>query len=539
LFEPDPLGPPSDANTLERMLGRTASLLQARGCGVLLWDEDKGQLCAMAPFSGLNDEQLRELDFPVAGASLAPVVQNDRHVLLHQFEDATADTERFRSLGIQNALGVPLALERRDEANDVVERQVMGVCCAFDKHYGRQFDQEDARLLAMMARQVSAVLVTSRLYWNAVEARRRLYATVESMAVGLIAISPSGMITQINSAARRALGIVDQGWIGRSYQEVVQNTELQEAIEKARKGDDAADISDFQPREVKLPVRVGGNVEERIFRVQSEPIVAEDSQALGWVVVLEDVTDIRQAEQLKTSFVAAASHELRTPLTSIRGFVATLLQAGEGGFDWETQAEFLEIVDTEAERLGQLLDDLLNTARIESGMAIQFNFTALDLNLLITRVVKLQSSYVRGHTIDVKVEQLPTVMADEGKVLQVLNNLLSNAIKYSPNGGVITVEAVEENGGVRISVTDQGMGIPKEALANMFQRFYRVEGSHMVGIKGTGLGLYLIKHLIEGHEGKIWVDSEFGHGSTFSFWLPKEPSPQGQPMGENGTGAVK
>src|SRR5947207_1858584 len=110
------------------MLGRTASLLQARGCGVLLWDEDKGQLSAMSPFSGLTDDQLKELDFPVAGAALAPVVQNDRHVLLHQFEDSATDVQRLRSLGIQNALGVPLALERRDEANDVVERQVMGVC---------------------------------------------------------------------------------------------------------------------------------------------------------------------------------------------------------------------------------------------------------------------------------------------------------------------------------------------------------------------------------------------------------------------------
>jgi two-component system phosphate regulon sensor histidine kinase PhoR len=364
-----------------------------------------------------------------------------------------------------------------------------------------------------------------------VEARRRLVATLESMAVGLIAISPNGTITQLNSAARRALNIGDNVWFGHPYPAVVQNEELREVVEQARNGEEVP------TREVQLTVPTQhGVLDERIFRVQSEPIVAEDGQAMGWVVVLEDVTDIRQAEQLKTSFVAAASHELRTPLTSIRGFVATLLQAGEGGFDWETQAEFLEIVDTEAERLGQLLDDLLNTARIESGMAIQFNFTALDLNLLIERVVKLQSSYVRGHTIEVQSENLPTVMADEGKILQVLNNLLSNAIKYSPNGGVITIRGVEEDGGVRISVQDQGLGIPPDALPKMFQRFYRVEGSHMVGIKGTGLGLYLIKHLIEGHGGRIWVESEFGHGSNFIFWLPKEPPPQGQTVGENGAG---
>src|SRR5262249_53712922 len=149
------------------------------------------------------------------------------------------------------------------------------------------------------------------------------------------------------------------------------------------------------------------------------------------------------------------------------------------------QAEFLEIVDTEAERLGQLIDDLLNIARIESNMAVQFNFAAVDLNVLINRVVRLQSSYVRGHVIEVNAAELPAVTADEGKILQVLNNLLSNAIKYSPNGGTITIEALEENEGIRISVSDQGLGIPKDALPKMFQRFYRVEGSHTAGIKGT------------------------------------------------------
>jgi two-component system, OmpR family, phosphate regulon sensor histidine kinase PhoR len=347
--------------------------------------------------------------------------------------------------------------------------------------------------------------------------------------VGLIAISPNGTITQLNSAARRALGIDELGWFGRPYHEVVCNQELEGLIQQSQREPDVQ-------REIKLTVRdERGASDERIFRVQSEPIVAEDGQALGWVVVLEDVTDIRQAEQVKTSFVAATSHELRTPLTSIRGFVATLLQAGEGGFDWETQAEFLEIVDTEAERLGQLIDDLLNIARIESNMAVQFNFIPVDVNVLINRVVRLQSSYVRGHVIDVKAAELPTVTADEGKIVQVLNNLLSNAIKYSPNGGTITIEALEEDQGIRISVSDQGLGIPKDALPKMFQRFYRVEGSHTAGIKGTGLGLYLIKHLIDGHGGKIWVESEFGKGSTFSVWLPKEPPPQGQPVGENGS----
>jgi two-component system phosphate regulon sensor histidine kinase PhoR len=208
-------------------------------------------------------------------------------------------------------------------------------------------------------------------------------------------------------------------------------------------------------------------------------------------------------------------------------------------FDWETEAEFLGIVDTEAERLGQMIDDLLNIARLQRGRGLQFDLHSVDLNTVIERVVRLQSPYVRGHTLDVQSGELPSVVADEGKIQQVVTNLVNNAIKYSPNGGTITISAVPERGpkelsdqrGVRFSVQDQGMGIPPDALSRMFTRFFRVEGSHMSGIKGTGLGLWLIKHFIDGHGGAIWVESEFGHGSTFNFWLPLNP-PETTPTGD-------
>src|SRR5439155_2174091 len=205
LFEQENPTPPSDSTLLQRMLSRSASLLQARGCGVLLWDRNKNHITGMVPFAGLDEAQVKSLEFPVGGAALAPVVLQDRAVTLGALADSQPDVAHFRELGLQNVVGVPLALERRDEANTVTEREIMGICCAFDKHYGRSFDQEDAKLLSMMARQVSAVLVTSRLYWDAVKRQKTLVATLESMAVGLVASSPNGTITQLNSAARQAL----------------------------------------------------------------------------------------------------------------------------------------------------------------------------------------------------------------------------------------------------------------------------------------------------------------------------------------------
>jgi PAS domain S-box-containing protein len=520
LFEPpDALAPQSDANILARILARNASLLQCAGSGVFIWDEEKHALTAMTPFVGLEDEHVIGLEFPVGGTMLGGVVLHDRPTLTDELSEGPADETRLKSLGVRNALAVPLAVERRNDGNDVVERSVFGVCCAFNKYYGRTFDQEDARLLTMMARQVSAVLVTSNLYWKALEGRRQLQSTIESMSVGLIATAPKGTITQLNAAARRALVLDAQGWFGHSYEEVISNPEVCAVISAALAGD---------PVQVtEIPLQQGED--ERIYRVQSDSITAQEGQSLGWVTLLEDVTDIRQAEQMMAAFVDMVSHELRTPLTSIRGFVATLVQAGEGAFDWETQREFLDIVDTEGERLGQMIDDLLNIARIKGGRGLQFSFGPLELPPLITRVIRLQSlgPHMRGHDIVVEVGTLPTIRADEGKVEQILNNLLGNALKYSPNGGRITIRAHESDGGVQFSIADQGMGIPREQLPKMFSQFFRVEGKHMVGIKGTGLGLWLTRHLVEGHGGRIWVESEFGKGSEFFVWLPRDPTAGG------------
>ncbi len=524
MFEgPDHLAPQSDAGILQRILARSASLLQCAGSGVFVLKEEEHALTALPPFVGMDDERLRGLRVPVGGTQVGSVIVHDRPTLLEDLSDGNEDEQYLRELGVQNVLAVPLAVERRDEANEVVQRSVFGVCCAFNKYYGRSFDQEDARLLSMMARQVSAVLVTSNLYWETLESRNRLQRTFEAMSVGLIAITPAGVITQLNAAARRALRVDVQGWFGQRYEEVVLIPEIGAIISAALAGDPQA------PSEILL--RVGE--EERIYRVQTDSIVAQEGQSLGWVVVLEDVTDIRQAEQMMAAFVDMVSHELRTPLTGIRGFVATLLQAGEGGFDWETQAEFLEIVDTEGERLGQMIDDLLNIARIKGGRGLQFSLAAADLRVMVSRVVKLQSSYVKGHHLMVEMDELPIIRCDEGKIQNVLINLVGNAIKYSPSGGEIRIRGFEQDGGVLLSVRDQGLGIPKEQLPKMFGQFFRVESSDRASIKGTGLGLWLSKHLVEGHGGKIWVESEYGRGSEFFVWLPKDTAVG--PGSENGS----
>jgi len=518
------LQPPSDLDTLARILSRTASLLQARGCGVFMWDKEKGVLTAMRPFAGVDEQRVKGLEFPVGGSIMGAAALQDKPVLLDTLpQNGHADINLLCELNIQNAVSVPLALERRDESNEVVERSIMGIFCAFDKFYGRAFDMEDARLLSMMARQASAVLVTSQLYWKEVQRAERTQRILESTSVGLMALSPKGTVTQVNAAARTALNITESGYFGHSFTELIHHREIRHLIEDTLDGQPPD-----EPKELTMMIHGPEGSEERVYRVQFDPMRSEDNQSLGWVVVFENITDIRRGQQLMTAFVDMVSHELRTPLTPIRGFVSTLLQAGEGMFDWETTSEFLQIVDTEAERLGVLIDDLLNIARIQNGKALQFSFVPTDLRKIFEQIVRLhrQSSYMKGnHELVVDIaDDVPQVLTDEGKLQQILHNLVGNALKYSPNGGEVRLRVRSEDGGVQISISDQGLGIPPDSLPKMFGQFYRVESSNHQGIKGTGLGLWLTKHMIEGHHGKIWVESDYGKGSTFHIWLPRDPT---------------
>jgi two-component system phosphate regulon sensor histidine kinase PhoR len=188
--------------------------------------------------------------------------------------------------------------------------------------------------------------------------------------------------------------------------------------------------------------------------------------------------------------------------------------------------EFYRIIDTECDRLVRLINDLLNLSRIESGRALDLVLDEVDLGELISRVVDSQRAYTDRHEFDIVVaDDLPHINADRDKIDQVLTNLLSNAIKYSPDGGTISVHAREIEGNkVSVSVTDQGIGIPEDQINKLFTRFHRVDSRDSRKQYGTGIGLYLVKHLIEAHQGEVSVTSQPGEGSTFTFVLPTELS---------------
>lgn len=228
---------------------------------------------------------------------------------------------------------------------------------------------------------------------------------------------------------------------------------------------------------------------------------------------------LKKIDRLKSELLSIVSHELRTPLASIKGYASSLLR-DDVEWDRETQREFLQIIDEESDRLSGLIQDLLQMSEIEAGV-LRVHKQPVKISRLAQKVVKKVRPHARGHSISVSVgSDVPETMADPGRIEQVMHNLLVNAIKYSSDSTLVAVRVERRGGDVLVQVKDQGIGIPTEHLTQVFDRFFRVEGTLTRQTGGSGLGLPICRGLVEAHGGKIWVESEAGKGSVFSFTIP-------------------
>lgn len=232
---------------------------------------------------------------------------------------------------------------------------------------------------------------------------------------------------------------------------------------------------------------------------------------------------LEEANRLKSDYIGYISHELRNPLTTIRGYVQMLLMDGEE-LGQEARQEFYETIEAETDRMLDLLNSLLDSSRLEAGRPLNLNLRELEIGPLLARLARSQRFYkfwTPNHKLEVDIApDLPEIEVDEDKVHQIVANLLSNAIKYSPDGGLVRLSAAPHDGGIRITVSDEGVGLTDEQTKLLFGRYERLERPDIERISGTGLGLYLTRHLVELHGGAISCESTPGRGSTFSVDLP-------------------
>jgi two-component system sensor histidine kinase KdpD len=233
----------------------------------------------------------------------------------------------------------------------------------------------------------------------------------------------------------------------------------------------------------------------------------------------EELHDLKRQMQLQEDFVSTISHELRTPLGFIKGYSTSLLRK-DTNWDEETKLEFLTIIDEEADRLALLIENVLESARLQSK-TLPLRFQPLRLDAVLRDVIQRIRARYKELDVNMDIQSTPSIHGDGVRMAQVFENLFTNAVKYAP-GAPISILLKEVGNSILVSFTDRGPGIPKESLPLVFERFYRVRSERTV--TGTGLGLYICKQIIEAHRGKIWAESNPGQGTTFFIELPITPS---------------
>lgn len=342
--------------------------------------------------------------------------------------------------------------------------------------------------------------------------RAQTIAILSGMVEGVLVLDEKGKVTLTNASFQKMFGFREEELIGRYHYERLRHHALNELVEEVIRT--AASLS----REIRLDAPLPQH-----FQVQAS--VTEGPQTRSVVLVFHDITEIKRQERIRKDFVANVSHELRTPLAAIKGYLETL--ADEGMDDPAQAKEFLSILQKNSDRLQSIVQDLLHLSRIESGLD-PVRPEEMPLKECLEKNLQLLDPLVKkkGQRLSLSIPAGLTLWADLKKINQVFINLLDNAIKYTPDGGTIEIRAAEAEieGWIEVAIQDSGIGIPKEDLARIFERFYRVDRTRSRELGGTGLGLSIVKHIVEAHGGKISAQSEPGKGSRFVLMLSKKHS---------------
>jgi len=343
------------------------------------------------------------------------------------------------------------------------------------------------------------------------ERKNQLEAILSSMVEGVIVLDASLRVTTLNSSAALLFRTSPSEATGKSVIEGLRNAEIDEFAEHLSQAGGPLEetVTIYQRERVRL-------------QMHGTAIRGEKESPAGFLIVLNDITQLKRLEDIRRDFVANVSHELKTPVTSILGFVETLLDGAQD--DPDNAARFLEIIHNHAERLNSIIDDLLSLSRLESaGGAVPVS--RCNIEEIVERVIVSETAHRKERRTEVGASYSGsrTVSVNSSLLEQAVANLVNNAVKYSPAKSTVMV-AVEHGGGIlEIRVSDNGPGIPPVDQPRVFERFFRIERGRSRDMGGTGLGLAIVKHIALAHGGEVSLESEPGRGSTFIMRIPQTP----------------
>ena len=345
---------------------------------------------------------------------------------------------------------------------------------------------------------------------NLEQESKRLHSILSYMTDGVLATNRRGKITMINDMAKKQLGVQKEDVLNKSILELL-------------KIEDEYELRDLITQVPELMIdSQDANGEYLSLRVRFALVRRESGFISGLVAVLHDTTEQEKEERERRLFVSNVSHELRTPLTSVKSYLEAL---DEGALSEPVAPDFIKVSLDETNRMMRMVTDLLHLSRIDNATS-HLDVELINFTAFITFILN-RFDQIRGQDEEKKYELVRDypitsvwIEIDTDKMTQVIDNILNNAIKYSPDGGKITVTMKTTDDQMILSISDQGLGIPKQDLPRIFDRFYRVDRARSRAQGGTGLGLAIAKEIIKQHDGFIWAKSEYGKGSTFTIVLP-------------------
>lgn len=340
---------------------------------------------------------------------------------------------------------------------------------------------------------------------------KRIFGLINHLIVGVMLLDDERRIQIVNPIMNELLGTNLYGKISHLYTDYVKSAELIELIERA-----------YHKREAVNDEIVIYYPEEKILDANIVPVPGRNPGERNYIVLLYDITEIRRLEQVRTDFATNVSHELRTPITALKGFSETLLDGAM--HDEEVLQEFLEIMLTESTRLEAMVQEILQLSQLEQRN-VHRSTEQVPVRDVAYKVIQILHQKIEMKNMSVTIEEISkklTVQVNRDQLKQVLMNLIANAISYTPESGKVLVKIEQAGNEAKIQVMDNGIGIPKQDQARIFERFYRVDKARSRNSGGTGLGLSIVKWVVDSMDGRIEVDSEVNVGTTFTVWLPLE-----------------
>jgi PAS domain S-box-containing protein len=492
------------STVLRRILQAAAELLAGQA-GLIALREEEGRWQLRAHY-GIPEPFLAYFNPLLADI---PEHGDPRRFALPELNRRLQAITQAASLGLLQ--GVALPMVARDE--------VVGIIYIF-RGYTTAFTANDRALLASFADQAAIAVHNARLYQQTAQEKRRLDAILDSAADGILIMDAAHRIQRFNRALSKITGWSAADAIHQAHDEVIRWAHREPGRDLSSAEADGWPLAiDPAPLYVEGDlIRKGGGLVPAA--VTYAPLFDREGRLVNLIANVRDITKFREAEELKTTFISIISHELKTPVALIKGYAETLRRE-DAEWDKDTVQESLAVIVEEADRLSDLIENLLDASRLQAGV-LKLNMTEVNLDKLAARLVEKFRTQSSKHTLTVEFPpDFPAVMGDEERLTQVLSNLLSNAIKYSPGGGRVSVRGRIEPAQVTLSVSDEGPGIAAPELPHIFDRFYRVNSDLAKRTKGAGLGLFLAKAVVEAHGGSIWAESAPERGTTLLFTLPR------------------